>query len=386
MGMDPPAPDIDRELLAPIVTRALGQGFDELGDWTVSRIGYTAFNPVSQGLYRVSGSVQRGAEAIQWSVVLKVCRAPSDDDFAQIGLDQREGLREALRWDREADAYGSGLLETLPLGLAAPRCFAIDRREATAWLWLEDIAEEVVAWDVQRYALAARHLGRFNGQYLAGRPLPEYPWLSRAWLQNWVRYFTRSSGPLLADDRVWARPLTADLFPQSLRVDLSKLLAESDRWWRALDRLPLVLSHLDAFRSNLLSRAGTQGVETVAVDWAVAGIAPLGAEVAQLVIASRFYHGDPVDPVELASQCLDGYAQGLGDSGYRVSTSDLRRAYVINAVARWGLIFGPVGAAGDPAREEAISRTFRMPFADLLRMIAAKTRYLCALSRAVELD
>lgn len=384
--MTSPSLDLDRELLMPIVTRALGQGFDELGEWTVRRIGYTAFNPVSEGLYRVSGSAQRGADEIQWSVVLKVCRAPSDDDFAHIGLDQREGLREALRWDREADAYGSGLLETLPLGLAAPRCFAIDRREATAWLWLEDIREESVAWDVERYALAARHLGRFNGEYLAGRPTPDHPWLSRAWLQNWVRYFTRSSGPLLADDLVWARSLTADLFPETLHADLRQLLADSDRWWRALDRLPLVLSHLDAFRANLLSRAGAHGVETVAVDWAVAGLAPLGAEVAQLVIASLFYHGDPADPPELASQCLDGYAQGLGDAGYRISASDLQRAYIVNAVARWALIIGPLGAVGDRAREEVYARTFRMPFADLIGMIAARTRYLCALSRGVELD
>ena len=308
------------------------------------------------------------------------------DDFANIGLDQREILRDALRWDREADAYGSGLLETLPRGLVAPRCFAIDNREASAWLWLEDITEGMLAWDVKRYALAARHLGRFNGEYLTGRPIPEFPWLSRAWLQNWVRYFTTSSGPLLADDRVWARPPTADLFPETLRADLRRLLAESDRWWRALDRLPLVFSHLDAFRANLLSRAGPHGVETVAVDWAVAGIAPLGAEVAQLVIASLFYHGDPADPTELASQCLDGYGQGLSDAGYRVSESDLQRAYVINAVARWGLIIGPLGRVGDPASEEAMSRTFRFPFSRIIGMIAAKTRYLCAISRGVALD
>jgi hypothetical protein len=124
----------------------------------------------------------------------------------------------------------------------------------------------------------------------------------------------------------------------------------------------------------------------VAVDWAVAGIAPLGAEVAQLVIASLFYHGDPADPAELASQCLGGYAQGLGDAGYRVSESDLHRAYVINAVVRWGLFIGPLGRVGDPGREEAMSRRFGLPFSRILGMIAARTRYLCALSRGVELD
>ncbi len=384
--MAPPALDLDRELLTPIVTRALGHGFDGLGDWTVSRIGYAAFNPVSEGLYRVSGSVLRDAETIRWSVVLKICRAPTDDDYAHIGLDQRENMRDVLRWDREAEAYASGLLESLPPGLVAPRCIAIDRREASAWLWLEDIAEEMAAWDVRRYALAARHLGRFNGTYLAGQPIPEYPWLSRASLPIWVAYFTRTIGPLLADDRVWAQPLTAELFPEARRADLRRLLADSDRWWRAFDRLPLTLSHLDAFRANLLSRVGSHGVETVALDWAMVGTAPLGAEVAQLVIASLFYHGDVADPEELASQSLAAYAQGLVDAGYHVSESDLHRAYVINAVVRWGLIIGPIGAVDDPARQEAMSRTFRLPFSRILGMIAARTRYLCSLSRGVELD
>jgi hypothetical protein len=384
--VEPPALELDRDVLVPIVTRALGQGFDDLGDWTVSRIGYTAFNPVSEGLYRVSGSVRRDADTIRWSVVLKICRAPTDDDFAHIGLDQRERMRDVLRWDREAEAYGSGLLETLPPGLVAPRCFAIDRSQASARLWLEDISEEMDAWDVQRYALAARHLGRFNGTYLAGRPIPDYSWLSRASLPIWVAYFTRTIGPLLADDRVWAQPLTAELFPPATRADLRRLFADTDTWWRAFDRLPLALSHLDAFRANLLSRVGSHGVETVAVDWAMVGTAPLGAEVAHLVIASLFYHGDLADPEEVASQSLAGYAQGLVDAGYRVSESDLHRAYAINAIVRWGLIIGPLGAVGDPSREEWMSRTFRLPFSRIIGMIAARTHYLCSLSRGVELD
>jgi hypothetical protein len=30
-------------------------------------------------------------------------------------------------------------------------------------------------WPLERYGLAARHLGQFNGRYLTGTPLPQHP-------------------------------------------------------------------------------------------------------------------------------------------------------------------------------------------------------------------
>lgn len=383
----PAAPiKIARETLIPVVDRALGQPVDDVGPWTVEPIGYAALNPLSQGLYRIAGSARRGASTVPWSFVLKVLRAPGDADFAQVAPEERETLLEALRWDREVDAYDSGLLTTLPAGLAAPRCFATERADGGARIWLESIIEDSAVWDVPRYALAARHLGRFNGEYIAGRPIPEYPWLSRHWLRDWVKHFTRTSAGPLADDRVWAQPLTRELFPGDVRKDLRRLLAEYELWWRAVEELPATLSHLDAFRANLLSRRQPDGVETVAVDWSFMGVAPLGAEVSHLVIGSVFHHGDPVDPAALADECLSGYAEGLGDSGRRLPIAELRRAYVINAVVRWAFILGPLGAVGDAAREEAIAEQRGMPFRDILAPFAAKTTYLCALSREVVLD
>ena len=381
-----PPIDVARETLTGVVGRALGQPIDEVGDWTAAPIGYAVLNPISAGLYRVSGSARSGANTIPWSIVLKLCRAPRDDDFANVPNDLRANLLEALRWDREAEIYGSGLLETLPAGLVAPRCFLVERAADSARIWLEDIAEDVATWDVARYGLAARHLGRFNGPYFVGRSIPAYPWLSRNWLRDWVKYFTRTSGAILANDDVWSLPLTKELFTPDARTQMRRLFEQHDRWWYAQERLPLTLSHLDAFRANLLSRVGRDGVETVALDWSFMGTAPLGAEVAHLVIASVFYHGDPADPAALATECLRGYELGLRDAGFRIRADELRRAFVINAITRWGFILGPLAAAGDAEREATVARRRGMPFRDVLVPIAAKTRYLCALSREVVLD
>src|SRR3989442_799870 len=84
----------------------------------------------------------------------EICRAPSAEELTQATDERRQVLLDTLRWDREGEAYASGLLETLPRGLAAPRCFGVERREGTLWIWLEHVADDVAQWDVARYALA----------------------------------------------------------------------------------------------------------------------------------------------------------------------------------------------------------------------------------------
>ena len=81
-------------------------------------------------------------------------------------------------WDREVQAYRSGLLDDLPDRLVAARCYGIEERPGAAWLWLEDVTDEIGPhWPIARFALAARHLGRLSGRYLTERPLPDDPWL-----------------------------------------------------------------------------------------------------------------------------------------------------------------------------------------------------------------
>ena len=381
------APELDRARLTSVAAGALGQAVDAVAHWTVAPLGYTVFNPVSQGIFRVTGTARSGATSLPWSAVLKICRAPSEEELAQAPPDRREVLVDTLRWDREGEAYASGLLDTLPSGLGAPRCFGVDRRDdGTLWIWLEHIADDVVQWDVARYALAARHLGRLGGEYLAGRELPTNEWLSRGWVRKWSAYFSRTVPAILDDDGIWAQPTVLQLFDPASRDDIRALWRDRERWWRALDGLPLTFGHLDAFRANLMGRTVGGDVQTVALDWAFVGIAPLAADVATLVVASLFYHGDPLDPAEVTAASLEATRDGLRDAGYRVSPPELERAYAINVIARWALPIGPLRAAGDPVREEKMAQLLRRPYTEIVRLIADRTRYVSALSRAVALD
>jgi hypothetical protein len=91
-------------------------------------------------------------------------------------------------WRRELYVYESGLLDHLPAGLAAPRCYGLTELPGeTAWLWLEEISDDYQGdWPLERYVLTARHLGLFNSAYLTGQPLPEFPWLSQNFTRQWL--------------------------------------------------------------------------------------------------------------------------------------------------------------------------------------------------------
>ena len=81
-------------------------------------------------------------------------------------------------WKREPLAYASGVLATLPPGIAAPICYGVDQDAGDrATIFLEAVPEKQSAWSFETYRRAADGLGRFNGAYLAGEPCPNFQWM-----------------------------------------------------------------------------------------------------------------------------------------------------------------------------------------------------------------
>lgn len=241
------------------------------------------------------------------SAVLKVVDGSRRDD-ADGGWDY---------WRREASAYESELLADLPGGLSAPRFLGLEERsDGTLWLWLESVSnEDDPIWPIPRYGLAARHLAQFNARYLVDRPVPRgAPWLARQWLRSWVN----AAEPAVELFRaVRDEPLVSRAYPSEVATGILRLWEEKERWLTLLESLPQTLCHQDAFRRNLMSRiAPNSTLQTVAFDWTFMGFAPLGAELAPLVVASTVL--DEVNPLsfeELEEVCLAEYQSGLEDAG-----------------------------------------------------------------------
>ncbi len=326
---------IDRAVLEPVVRRALDSEVAVVENWSATLLGGGMGAELGGGVpIRFTGTaVDRGA-ARPWSVVLKVLRRPSAGGVSQSDRGHQ------FYWRREAHLYASGLLDGLPAGLAAPRCYGVDEGADGVRLWLEDIAEPSgTRWSLARYGEAARHLGRFNGAYLTGRSLPEEPWLCRD-LLRWrepaiTPFWDRSANT--KDDSLAQRG-----WPGELAARGRRLWAERGVFLAALDDLPRVLCHGDAARRNLCARDVDGATETVAIDWGQSGPQPIGTDAAHLVANSVMWARDrePADLPALAGPCFAGYLAGLREVGWTGAAEVARLGFAATLALQHGPLSG----------------------------------------------
>jgi hypothetical protein len=338
MGADSRILAIDSATLTTPVRNALGSSTAAILDWQSAPLRGGVGNPVSLGLYRFSGTAQDRGQVVPWSMVLKMAQSPANVGVVDMG--EGEDPRHWNYWKREMYLLQSDLLDHLPPGLAAPVCYRVEERPGSViWLWLEEIVEvRNEPWSLDRFGLAARHFGRFNGAYLSGRPLPRHPWLSVGLLRQWCRDLdTPLYAAFQGQANHWDHPLVRRIYPPRDCNPLRHLLIKRERFLDALDACPQTLCHHDAYPTNLLRRRRADGgQETVALDWALAGIGPLGEELAQLAIGA-------LDTVEAAAPrdadraVFYDYLDGLHDSGWHGDEDTVRFAYVASAALRIGL-------------------------------------------------
>ncbi|MGH2472973.1 MAG: hypothetical protein ACRDG6_11305 [Candidatus Limnocylindria bacterium] len=293
-----------------------------------------------------------------WSLIVKAwLRDPKADVAPQWNY-----------WKREFLAYSSGILEKLP-GVSAPKLCGVADEQDVAYVWLEDVAPDGESrWPTDRYVLAALHLGRFNGAYLADRPLPDAPFLTRTYLRSWTNWIpwldsVRSGGS-------WSDPLVAAAIPAPPIARLERLHSMVAPLFDRLEGLPQTFSHLDAWRANLIGARSPAGEDrTVAVDWSFVGLAPAGQEVAILVGGSHIWlDAEPDELVAMSKRAFAAYVEGLREAGWRGDERVVRFAYAASAA----LYLAPLlpfwlARIADPARREWIERKCRRDAREVVR-------------------
>lgn len=337
--------DLDVDVLRSVVEASLNAEPVTLAGWSCEPI--LAGDGQGLGVFRVSGSARAGDDARKWSVILKVLPDDSAVMPAAWSLSRREPL-----------AYESGLLETLPDGLRAPRCLRYDVQGARHLLWLEDLGSDDRPWSLSDYAHAARLLGRFNGAYLCGRPLPAIEWLSRDWLRSWLAEGAAAVEELPRHAR---HPLVRRVYPPDVCAQIAELWAQRDHVLAALDGLPHTLCHHDAFRRNLFLRSG----RLLAVDWAFLGTGPVGAELAPLVCASAAFLGiDRGRWDDLEQAALGAYGQGLADAGWQGPPQQLRLGFAASSALRYlpGVVRLVLPTLLDEAAQRRTEAVLGIPF------------------------
>ena len=185
-------------------------------------------------------------------------------------------------------------------------------------------------WTLARFALSARHLGRLNGSFLAERSSPVFSWYSKNRTRQWL-----NSLPWKATQ--WDHPKVLARYPSLEQNTFRRMLVEHDRFLTRLDLLPQTISHGDTYPTNFKSCRLKGGQEqTVALDWALMGIGPLGDDLGQFVFGAQTSLKE-IHPTEVENALFQGYLEGLRDSGYQVDPLVVRFGYTATAAFRVGL-------------------------------------------------
>ncbi len=202
-------PVLDQQTVTVLMRQVLGYQERELLKWQVHEVaGWNG--PATRGVYRVAGTGRDQDREVEWSLILKVLSLTPEG--RALGVSEQEHV---LYWKREALVYQSDLLDDLPGGLRGPRCYAItEQPDESVWLWLEDVKDLYgPRWPLEQYARAAHHLGQMNGAYLAGRSLPDYPWLVRTGSPRGLLDHYGWMWKIVHDPSTWQHPRLCAAFP-----------------------------------------------------------------------------------------------------------------------------------------------------------------------------
>jgi hypothetical protein len=136
---------------------------------------------------------------------------------------------------------------------------------------------------------------------------------------------------------------------------------------------------LDAFRRNLFSRRDRQNnLQTVMIDWAFAGSAAAGEEIAPLVASSlNFLEFDSSQAKALDQVVFEGYLEGLRDTGWRGDPRAVRSTYAVASILRYSLgVSGVAFMIADESERGLLEQIFGHPLEELLEVWANTNRFL----------
>lgn len=354
--------------------------------WQVEPIAHPVINPVSAGLFRISGQADVDGQGSDWSLILKIMHLPSGDQRSEwVSSDDPAHYNY---WKREFLAYQSDLLHPtgvlLTTDLATPRCLGtVEHAGQVVWLWLEQIEGlSAPEWPLERYGLAARHLGHMQGAYLTGQPLPALAWLSRHWLRQRLDTMAREIVASF-DAPGWQHPLLQQVFPAREIERVRQLWQQRQLLLTALDQLPQTLCHLDFWPTNLFARRTAEGREqTVLIDWSYVGIGAIGQDIGNLVpdsIWTRYVATERLR--ELERLVCDGYVEGLHDAGCSVDPRLARLGYQLSAALGFSFF---IHALARPLTDETIrdwiARRYGLPVEQVVTQRAELLRHVLDLA------
>ena len=370
---------LDSTILTQVVRAVLARPDAIVDHWQVQPAG-PSNGAATVGVYHVAGTARVGPTVHDWAVILKLIRPA-----ANLHNPAARAPDHPIYWKREALAYQSGVLADLAGGIGAPRCFAVEERaDETCWLWLAEVRDSAgPRWSLADYARAAQALGRFNGAYLVGRPLPEVDWLGPPGaLRGMLEHYAVAEA-VVRDAATWQQPVLRAAFRRPVAEALLRLWDDRQRLLDALERLPVTLCHKDAFRRNMFwAHPPSEAGGLTLIDWGSMGRGEIGLDAADLFGAS--YHTWDVATPDVAAfdaVVFDNYLAGVRAAGWQGEAHVVRFGYAAAAALKYGWVLASLlGNLGDPGRQAMWEQVSGQPIGSFVEQQARLVTYLLGMA------
>ncbi|WP_282942209.1 phosphotransferase [Paenibacillus sp. RC67] len=267
------------------------------------------------------------------TLILKILRP----DAARAGEDHY------YYWKREVLVYHSGILEQLPDTMRAPVCYLIEEQsDGCVWVWMEDIDEQRLdtGWNEKEQIGIAFGLGKFNGAYLTGLPVPTESFLCTNWMNSWVQVIESYLQSMEEQKAVWHKHQLDHINPnvywdryESSRLKVADLLD-------ALNQLPQVFAHQDIHSGNVYMEQYKGQDRLVAIDWQFASLSGVGEELGRMFGLTLRKHVDMDTVYKHKEALVQSYLDGLREVGWDGNANGVRYGFAVAASLRFVMLMG----------------------------------------------
>lgn len=321
---------IDPAYLQSLLRRIVSSESLQLVCWNCSLLGKAK---AESSVYRVASTIIDSNQEQQFALILKIVKPDGS----------RGQVDHYYYWKREALVYHSGILSQLPSGIRAPSCYAVEEHsDDSVRIWLEDIAiasNRNDDWSFEQMRKIAYLLGKYNGAYLTGTPLPAESSLCHAWLRSWVEVCTAYAKPVAEQKVIWDSCLQdfneRDSLWERYRLNSNRV----NSILGTIELLPRVFAHQDVHGDNIFVEQLNHTDSLVAIDWQFACISGVGEELGRMFGYALIKNKIPMSRMEVYKEELFyHYVQGLRDLGWDGNSRLVRFGFTASASLRFIMV------------------------------------------------